>query len=162
MNLKSSILIIFTVMIFKPFLWAQNGPPAIDSLNMGIDSQSDSSITETAPQADSLNRETASQADSANMGIATQPQPTPRDSGAVRSEPKKKMVYLVCAARYSSRSNAEKHIESLKQFGYAPWIQVKGESIFLVVLGKTDERPKAEKMKSNYEKRGLTSFIEES
>ena len=85
----------------------------------------------------------------------------PRESGTVRSDAKKKIVYLVCAARYSSRANAEKHVESLKLFGYSSKIQVKNQNTFLVVLGKSDQRPKAEKIKSDFEKRGLTSFIEE-
>ncbi len=162
MNLRNSVLILVIILVFEPFLWAENGPSAADSVNPGISAQTDSSNMEADPKTDSCGAAIGSQADSVDKGIGSEIQVKPLNNSAVRSEPKKKMVFLVCVARYSTRASAEKHSESLKLFGYEPWIQVKGGNVFLVVLEKADDRPKAEKMKTKYEKRGLTSFIEES
>jgi hypothetical protein len=173
MDAKKSALTLMIILIFGPFLRAETDPSPEDSLNPGISVQEDSLKIEIGVQPDSPSTEVASRTDSMNIDVASRPdslvkgndiKPSfmPYNNSAVRSEPRRKVVYLVCVARYSTRASAEKHSESLRLFGYAPWIQVKGEKVFLVVLEKTDERPKAEKMKSKYEKRGLTSFIEES
>jgi hypothetical protein len=85
-----------------------------------------------------------------------------QERNSVRSDTQlKKVVYLVCAARYSAGADAERHVETLRRFGFSSKIELKDQNIFRVVLGKTDQRLKAEKAKTNYEKRGVSCFIEE-
>ncbi len=87
---------------------------------------------------------------------------SPQKRGAARSDAQtKKVIYLVCAARYSTRADAERHVETLRRFGFSSKIELKDRDNFRVVLEKTDQRLKAEKAKTSYEKRGVSCFIEE-
>jgi hypothetical protein len=173
MKYKKTAFVLFIVAVLATVLRAEDSLVVIDSVRSAITSENDSLIRGILPQAINTDTAVSLRNDTLALEVISQPEPIDSDSGsslsaespgkdAVKLELKKKMVYLVCAARCSSRANAERHLESLKLFGYTPWIQVKDNNVFLVVLAKTDQRPKAEKMKSNYEKRGLLSFIEES
>jgi cell division protein FtsN len=87
-------------------------------------------------------------------------QAPPQMNGAARSEAQKKVIYLVCAGRYSIRSDAEKHLQTLRQFGFSPKLNVNSQNSYRVVLGKSDKRSKAEEVKSDYGKKGVACFIE--
>ena len=88
---------------------------------------------------------------------------SPQGSEVVRSAEKRsdQRKRLVCAGRYSALDNAQKHLEALKAFGFSPKIMQGGQGDFLVVLGKADDDAKAAKMKTEYEKKGVSCFIEE-
>lgn len=72
-----------------------------------------------------------------------------------------KQIYLVCVGRYKSRADAEKYAEALQKFGYSPKLSFDGQSVYRVVVGKAGERPKAEKIKMDFEKKGISCSIEE-
>jgi len=76
------------------------------------------------------------------------------------SAPPKKAVYLVCAGRYNTMATAEKHMETLKKFGYSPTVNVTDQNEYRVVMARVKEMEKAEKIRADYEKRGLSCFIE--
>jgi cell division protein FtsN len=86
--------------------------------------------------------------------------PLPHNNDTVRSDAHQKEVYLVCAGRYSVRADAEKHIETLRQFGYSSKLNLSSRNTFRVVLGKSDKSTKAAKMKSSFEKKGVSCFVE--
>jgi hypothetical protein len=96
-----------------------------------------------------------------DIGFSQEPLLSQKLSSVRSDTQSKKVIYLVCAARYSTRADAERHVETLRRFGYSSKIELKDQNIFRVVLGKTDQRLKAEKAKTNYEKRGVSCFIEE-
>ncbi len=56
----------------------------------------------------------------------------PQDSQARKGKP----TFLVCAGKYGSRDNAEKHIEALKKFGYSPRLETRGPNEYRVVLAR--------------------------
>jgi hypothetical protein len=87
--------------------------------------------------------------------------PLPHNNVTGRSDTKRKAIYLVCAGRYSIRADAEKHVETLRQFGYSSKLNISSRNTYRVVLGKTDNSPKAAKLKSGFEKEGVSCFIEE-
>jgi hypothetical protein len=84
----------------------------------------------------------------------------PNDSSSSVTR-KAKMIYSVCAGRYGTRADAEKHVSALEKFGYSPKIEMVGPSDFRVVLVKADSRLKAEKKKKEYEDNGIPCFVEE-
>jgi hypothetical protein len=88
-----------------------------------------------------------------------------QEGGAKRSEDvnkrSDKVTYLVCAGKYSDRTSAEKHIDALGKFGCSSKLNICGQNEFRVVLGKAGGQSRAEKMLKNFEKKGLSCFIEE-
>jgi cell division protein FtsN len=82
-------------------------------------------------------------------------------SGTIKSDAPKKVVYLVCAGRYSVRSDAEKHLQTLRQFGFSPKLNINSQNTYRVVLGKSNKRSKAEEVKSDFGKKGVACFIEQ-
>lgn len=72
-----------------------------------------------------------------------------------------KANYLVCAGKYNTRANAETHIDALTKFGYSPKLDIAGLDEYRVVLSRVSNKSKAEKMKNDFEKKGLSCFIEE-
>ena len=84
--------------------------------------------------------------------IKVQPEPTPDRS---------KAKYLICAAKYGDRESATKHIKTLKKFSLSARLLEHGEEQFWVVLKEVKGREKAEKSKMDFEKQGITCFIEE-
>lgn len=91
----------------------------------------------------------------------TKNSPLPHNNVTNRSDAKQKVVYLVCAGRYSIRADAERHVATLRQFGYSSKLNISSRNTYRVVLGKTDNSPKAAKLKSSFEKEGVSCFIEE-
>jgi hypothetical protein len=87
--------------------------------------------------------------------------PLPHNNDAVRSDAHHKAVYLVCAGRYSVRADAERHIETLRLFGYSSKLNFSSRNTYRVVLGKSDKSTKAVKIKSSFGKKGVSCFIEE-
>jgi hypothetical protein len=88
--------------------------------------------------------------------------PGPQNKGAIGSDSQaRKAIYLVCAGRYGVRADAERHIETLRLFGFSSRISVSKKNSFRVVLGKSDKSSKAAKIKSSFEKKGVACFIEE-
>jgi hypothetical protein len=89
----------------------------------------------------------------------------PQQGSTVRSKDsqvsKEKRSYLVCAGRYGTSADAEKHIEALKKFGYSPRLDRPAPNEYRVVLATANKISKAEKLKADYAKKGITCFIEE-
>jgi hypothetical protein len=94
-----------------------------------------------------------------NKMVPQDPQGSEVDRSAEKSG--KQAKRLVCAGRYSALENAQKHLEALKAFGFSPKIVQSGRGDFLVVLGKADDAAKAAKMKTDFEKKGVSCIIEE-
>ena len=74
---------------------------------------------------------------------------------------REKATFLVCAGKYSIRANAERHLEALQKMGYSPKLKYDGQKEYWVVLKKVKGISRAEKIKTQFEKDGLTCFIEE-
>jgi hypothetical protein len=72
-----------------------------------------------------------------------------------------RLMYVVCAGKYSSRADAEKHRAALELFGQSPKVEMVAEDDFRVILKKTDNRAKAEKFKKECVAKGISCFIEE-
>jgi cell division protein FtsN len=87
-------------------------------------------------------------------------QAPPPQNGTIKPDATKKVTYLVCAGRYSVKSDAEKHLQTLRQFGFSPKLNVNNQNNYRVVLGKSDKRSKAEEVKSDFGKKGVACFIE--
>lgn len=74
---------------------------------------------------------------------------------------REKATFFVCAGKYSIRANAERHLEALQKMGYSPKLKYDGQKEYWVVLKKVKGISRAEKIKTQFEKDGLTCFIEE-
>jgi len=94
----------------------------------------------------------------------TQPDSVVQEVSQVQEEPKrienKKQIYLVSAGKHSDLESAERHAKALENFGYSPKIHDDGQGNFRVVLAKAGGQAKAEKIKSQYEKDGVSCFVE--
>ena len=74
---------------------------------------------------------------------------------------REKAKFVVCAGRYTIRENAERHLESLAKLGYSPKLKYDGQKEYWVVLKKVMGISRAEKVKAQFQKSGITCFIEE-
>ena len=87
------------------------------------------------------------------------------ESPAVKSEKNEikesKKIYQICAARYQNRDSAQKHIDTLKKFDVKARLYFDGTSEYRIVVKETDDASKAEKLKSDYDKKGVFCFIVE-
>jgi hypothetical protein len=69
-------------------------------------------------------------------------------------------IYQVCAAKYSDKKSAEKHIDTLKMFGISAKFILDADGVYRIVLKESDSREKAEKAKDEFEKKGISCFVE--
>jgi hypothetical protein len=74
---------------------------------------------------------------------------------------REKTIFLVCAGRYSIRANAERHFEALQKLGYSPKLRFDGQKEYWVVLREAKGISRAEKIKDQFQKSGISCFIEE-
>jgi cell division protein FtsN len=74
---------------------------------------------------------------------------------------REKATFLVCAGRYYQRANAERHLEALQKLGYSPKLKYDGQEEYWVVLKTVKGNSRAEKIKTQFEKSGITCFLEE-
>lgn len=70
--------------------------------------------------------------------------------------------YQVCAGRYNNQDAALKHMDTLKMFGFSSKLIQDGDDEYRVVLKEVKGKKKAEKMKSKYEKKGISCFVQAS
>jgi cell division protein FtsN len=74
---------------------------------------------------------------------------------------REKATFLVCAGRYTIRANAERHLEALQKLGYSPKLKYDGQKEYWVVLKTVKGISKAEKIKTQFQKSGITCILEE-
>ena len=73
-----------------------------------------------------------------------------------------KQKYQICAGRYNNQDAALKHMDTLKMFGFSPELVQDGDGEYRVVLKEVKGKKKAEKIKSKYEKKGISCFVQAS
>ncbi len=73
-----------------------------------------------------------------------------------------KQKYQICAGRYTNQDAALKHMNTLKMFGFSPRIVQDGNDEYRVILKEVKGKKKAEKMKSKYERKGISCFVQAS
>lgn len=75
---------------------------------------------------------------------------------------KSRQKYQVCAGRYNNQDAALKHMDTLKMFGFSAKLIQDGDDEYRVVLKEVKGRKKAEKLKSKYERKGISCFVQAS
>jgi hypothetical protein len=73
-----------------------------------------------------------------------------------------KQKYEICAGRYNNQEAALKHMDTLKIFGFSAKLIQDGDDEFRVVLKEVKGRGKAEKIKTKYEEKGISCFVQPS
>ncbi len=73
-----------------------------------------------------------------------------------------KQKFQVCAGRYNNQDAALKHMDTLKMFGFSPELVQDGDDEYRVVLKEVKGKKKAEKLKSKYERKGISCFVQAS
>lgn len=73
-----------------------------------------------------------------------------------------KQKFQVCAGRYNNQDAALKHMDTLKMFGFSAKLIQDGDDEYRVVLKEVKGRKKAEKLKSKFERKGISCFIQAS
>ncbi len=73
-----------------------------------------------------------------------------------------KQKYQVCAGRYNNQDAALKHMDTLKMFGFSAKLIQDGDNEYRLVLKEVKGKKKAEKLKSKYERKGISCFVQSS
>jgi hypothetical protein len=69
--------------------------------------------------------------------------------------------YQICAAKYKNKESALKHVDTLKKFGVESKLYYDGLKEYRVVVAESKKLSKAEKIKLEFEKKGVFCFIQE-